>query len=156
MPIHRSTYERRFRSNYDIQPNGCWIWNKSMRHDGYPNAIFRGITGAHRVSYYLHHGINPGGSLVCHRCDTPMCVNPDHLFLSDAAGNNHDMISKGRHKSSKGVSNGSAKLTDDDVRAIRAAYIPYVVTLSDLADVYGVSFQLISQIINNKNWTHVT
>lgn len=80
---------------------GCWLWRGATNPKGY------GRTGvgshrsalAHRLSWNLAHGQIPAGLFVLHRCDTPGCVRPDHLFLGTAADNTADMIRKGRQYS---------------------------------------------------------
>lgn len=77
--------------------DGCWLWTGGMYATGY------GFTGtrkrrlyAHRVAYMLTYGPIPDGMQVCHHCDTPPCVRPDHLFLGNHAENAADRIAKGR------------------------------------------------------------
>jgi hypothetical protein len=79
------------------QPNGCWLWNGALNKDGY--GVF-GIKaeGAHRASYKMYKGEIPKGILVCHKCDIPRCVNPDHLFLGTQLDNIRDAQSKNRIK----------------------------------------------------------
>lgn len=80
------------------EPNsGCWLWTGAIRGDGYGNFTYQGRNhGAHRVSWAFHHGPIPEGQNVCHKCDTPLCVNPDHLFLGSRSDNMRDMSKKGR------------------------------------------------------------
>jgi hypothetical protein len=79
---------------------GCWLWTASRHTDGYgrfgPNHAE--AKRAHRVAYELEVGPIPPGMLVCHRCDTPLCVRPDHLFLGTIGDNNRDMEAKGRSR----------------------------------------------------------
>jgi hypothetical protein len=133
---------------------GCWIWNGCKDKDGY------GIIGykmkkcrAHRISYLLFRGKIPLNICVCHKCDNPSCVNPNHLFLGTNQDNHTDAMNKERH--SRGESNGMSKLTESAVVSIRLAYKKGNETLKSLADKYSVSITLIWYIIYRKNWTHI-
>lgn len=86
---------------------------------------------------------------VCHTCDNPWCVNPDHLWVGDNADNMADRNAKGRH--SHGEAHYEAKLTEDDIRAIRLR--PYSYT--KMAAMYGVSKGHISNIVAGRKWPHV-
>jgi hypothetical protein len=80
-------------------------------------------------------------------------VNPAHLWLGSQADNMRDMVEKGR--SAYGERNAKAKLTDDQVRAIRRRYIPRVVSQRQLATEYDVSTHLINRIVYGKAWRHL-
>ncbi len=82
------------------EPNtGCWLWTAGMRLNGYGQVKIRRVNQlAHRVSYQVHVGPMPEGMCVCHKCDVPCCVNPDHLFLGTQADNMRDRDRKGRCK----------------------------------------------------------
>lgn len=82
------------KSNID----GCWPWRSLSGSKFYGTFYINGVSRAsHRISYYLETGIDPVGSLVCHRCDNPPCVRPDHLFMGTTSTNVADKIKKGRH-----------------------------------------------------------
>ncbi len=93
----------RFEASYIPEPNsGCFLWVKATTGVYGHGVMGRGRRGtglilAHRAAWELYRGPIPPGLLVCHRCDVPCCVNPDHLFLGTYADNNRDMVTKGRH-----------------------------------------------------------
>jgi len=91
--------------------------------------------------------------LICHRCDVPLCVNPDHLFLGTASENMKDMWIKGRHKSpTEGViGSHSAKLTLEQVSEIRVL-LQKKHKQREIAQRYGVSQAAISALATGRNW----
>ncbi len=94
--------------------DACWIWRGSTKASGYGSFGMGGRSiGAHRAAWRLTHGAIPKGVFVCHKCDNPPCVRPEHLFLATAQGNVDDKIRKGRSKHGRPI---------EDVRAIRKAH----------------------------------
>jgi predicted XRE-type DNA-binding protein len=83
------------------------IWNQGRMHL------------AHRIAWELERGPIPEGICVLHRCDNPPCVRVDHLFLGTVGDNNADRDAKGRQVALRGEEHGSAKLTEEQVAAIR-------------------------------------
>jgi len=141
----------------DPHENSCWEWKGRVGKNGYGTfTLARGFPrGAHCVAYELAYGENvPEGIEVCHTCDNPICVRPEHLFLGTHADNAADMVAKGRGVSPRlsGESNPSAKLTEKQVQNIRASYIFGQVTQRDIAEQFGISQQQVSNIVNGKKW----
>lgn len=134
--------------------DGCWMWT-AAKCKGYGAFGFDGRKQyAHRVSWQLTHGPIPGGegvhgTCVCHRCDTPLCVNPAHLFLGSVAENTADMIQKGRN--AKGARHPNAKITERDVVRILTSNE----LQKDMAIDLGISKTVVSAIKRREHWKHV-
>lgn len=122
-------------------------------HKGY--ALKNG-RGHHRQVFEERYGLIPEGLLVCHRCDNPGCVNPNHLALGTAKDNKADEIRKGRRSSRVGEGNGRSVLSEQQVREIKQALkTPYRGIGADLAKKYNVAPERISHIRCGRAWTHV-
>lgn len=132
----------------------CILWTGVIDAKGYGRTKCRSSKEklAHRLSYESIHGAIPNGLMVCHKCDTPACIRPEHLFLGTHNDNMRDMREKGR--SAHGVKNGSAVLTDDIVRSIKAT-LKDGVGCTEIARQFNVSHSLISMIGAGKRWGHV-
>jgi hypothetical protein len=108
-----------FAKHVSPEPNsGCWLWTAYVTSKGYGVTAIAGRTArAHRVAWESVNGAIPEGMCVCHRCDNPGCVNPEHLFLGTTQENTSDRDQKGRQ--AKGSRNAMARLSPDIVRSIR-------------------------------------
>jgi hypothetical protein len=148
-------FAARFWSKADRTGN-CWEWTAYRKPGGYGQfTVRKGVFyNAHAVSYALTHGPIPPGMSICHRCDNPPCVNPDHLFLGTQYDNAIDMFAKGRATRSRGTDRANARLTDETVRQIRSAGL-YWGLIRDLSEEYGVSTTTIRGIRTRKKWRHV-
>lgn len=142
----------------------CWAWNLARHKSGYGRfKVFGRSIRAHRIAYELAKGPIPEGMYVCHRCDNPECVNPDHLFVGTPAENSQDRDRKGRHGSwtkpearPRGEAQDGARLTDENVRDIRARYAAGGVTQKALAEEYDVGETTVFNVIHRLNWRHVS
>lgn len=129
----------------------CWEWlaGKLGKYGGF---WYSGKTIiASRFSYMLYKGAI-GNLDVCHTCDNPICVNPNHLFLGTAQENSQDSINKGRMI--KGERVNTAKLTENDVRKIRKLFNEGY-TKYRLGKMFNMSRTNIRRIIERIYWTHV-
>jgi hypothetical protein len=139
------------------EPNerGCWEWTGTRFSQGYGRiAYLNRSLKAHRVAYELFVGPIPEGKLVCHACDNPPCVNPEHLFLGTDLENLQDAARKGR-KDHKGEKNSRVKITEFIVKQIREDYAVGDIMQQDLADKYGVTQMTISNIVTRRTWKHI-
>jgi HNH endonuclease len=160
-----TTFRKRFWDKVFIvtYDRGCWLWMAACFPNGYGKACKGAsgdLIGAHCASWILHFGPIPEGMFVCHHCDNPPCIRPDHLFLGTSKDNTQDMMSKGRHgfelpAPRPGESNPMARLTEAQVQQIRRIYVPREMSQSALGRRFGVSQTLIGLIVRRKIWTHV-
>lgn len=135
----------------DIDKNNCWNWKGSKHRQGYGNVRFRKSTFlAHRLSWIIFKGEIEDNLKVCHSCDNPSCVNPEHLFLGTQKDNVRDAISKNRMI--KNIPRTRrCKLNYEQVLAIRDLHQKGY-TRKELQNEYEVSQTCIAKIITNKSW----
>lgn len=152
MPIQKKTLQQKIDGKYRVTP-GCWIWIGAKKKDGYGYVQHEGREFlAHRAAYFLRYGdLNPD-LCICHRCDNRLCVNPDHLWQGTALENDADKVAKGRQ--ARGERMGSAKLNEQKVLEIRAAFTggrDGENTVS-LGRKYGMHPSTIWAVVNRVNW----
>lgn len=136
-----------------VPESGCWLWLGGTTPNGYGRAsTARAHVVAHRVFYAYHKGPIPDGLQVCHKCDTRLCVNPDHLFLGTQSDNANDMYRKGRGNDCFGERNGIAKLTEAQVLEILAS--PDL-SGAAFARRYGVHPTTIHRARRGEYWKHL-
>lgn len=145
-----------------VTETGCLLWMGPSTEKGYGRFKVNGVhVFAHRYAWTVHNGRIPHGMLVCHKCDTPSCVNHKHLFLGTYRDNSDDKVdksrqSRGEHHSkafqrAKGDRNGSSKLKICQIVAIRNDQR----TQRQISAEYGISQMAVWQIKNRKTWRHV-
>lgn len=158
----RELYMRDFRAN--IKARGeCHEWTGPRSPDGYGKFyILGGSYGAHRFSWMITNGPIPAGLVICHACDNPPCVRPDHLWLGTIEDNTADCMAKGRFRlgehwqqdSAGFVRRGElspwAKLSDAEVAEIRSFYHQHHPKQAWLARKYGVSRATINGIVRGR------
>ncbi len=141
------------RKTYKINKKGCWIWQGTCNNIGGYGQIHlkKGVLiRAHRYYYELYYGKIPKGKHICHKCDNPPCVNPNHLFIGTHTDNMRDKVLKGRHI--HGESHPLHKLKWKDILQIRKYYNIKNRNGGILARKYGVDISLIHRIIKKKTW----
>lgn len=162
--------KQRFNNKTLVVDSGCLEWTGAVKKDGYGNAWHNGKTiPAHRLSWILHKGPIGNGLFVCHKCDNPICVNPEHLFLGTHADNMKDMRKKGRShwqintpagripyvkKSVDHASRYGSSLSEVSVAEIKRLILDGV-SHASIAKMFGVSRPSITAIGSGRRWGHV-
>ncbi len=146
-----SDVEIRFWEKVEVaEPDECWLWLGTLNNKGYGQFYFEAkLWFAHRFVYQLHFGNIPEGLLICHNCDNPQCVNPNHLFLGTYKDNMADCVGKGRH--SFGNSSGRPSiLTMEQKEIIKELYTTKNYTQEEIAKSYGIQQMTVSRIIRGR------
>lgn len=135
------------------EPNsGCWFWMGAVRRRYGTLSVSGRMEAAHRVSYSLFIGPIPEGLYVCHSCDEPLCVNPDHLWVGTCRDNAQDRVAKDRGAHAE--KHGHTSLTRSSVNAIRFLRRRGLKTPL-IAKIYGIKRPNVSQICLGRTWKNV-
>jgi hypothetical protein len=133
--------------------NDCWIWEGKKTSQGYGRICLNGKDHkAHRLSYEIFIGPIPEGHCVCHYCDNPQCWNPSHLFIGTFADNQRDKVLKGRSWRGIGEKNPNAKLSLNEVKAIRSEKG----SCRFIAKRFGIGKSQVSNILKGAHWREET
>lgn len=134
--------------------DGCWNWIGAKSKAGYGQIRADGkCQYAHRAMWEKSHLLKiPEGFYICHRCDNPGCVNPEHLFLGTPKDNRQDSVRKGR--SNKGERNGRSRLQKTDVLEIRRLHsegVPH----EEIASKFKIVVNTVYYIVSRRLWKHL-
>ena len=162
MSVCASNFQERILSKISVDENGCWNWTGCKNSEGYGKLTIgsrsdgtRRTVKAHRASYAAFVGEIPAGKDICHKCDNPSCVNPEHLFPGTEKDNVADMDAKGRRGFVLSENHPKAKLTEKDVieaRELRKQGFSYY----KLAKMYGVYRETMRRAVLGKTWQHMS
>jgi hypothetical protein len=141
---------------WEVNENGCWICTShasDKSRGGYPRVSrHKRMVSVGRYMYEQKYGEVQDHLDICHECDNPMCINPEHLFLGTKTDNMQDMMRKGRGNKQKGESIGTARLKNDEVINI-LKYLEQGMSRKDIANIYGVCKSTIDKIALGVNWS---
>lgn len=154
-PDHLKGRDEIFNSLIDKNDeNGCWNW-LGQKKGGYGFFYINGKDRlVHRYMFekYNHQIINKGN--VCHNCDNPSCVNPDHLWLGSHTDNMRDMISKKRGGKAFGERHPNCKIDEKTAIKIKAL-LRSGMKMTEIRDRLNVTYKVIQHIKNGTSWKHI-
>jgi len=158
MPKYKTLLIDRFLNKVN-KTDSCWIWLGAKQTSGYGrfyNGDLNKVIGSHQFSYLYFIGQIPNGINVCHNCDNPSCVNPNHLFLGTQKDNLKDMFKKGRGRKlntyKSGTKHFKAKLSQKDIKRIRNLYNTGELNSYELGDIYNVHRTTINRLIRKETY----
>lgn len=148
--------------------NECWEWQAASCNNGYGRFKINGkLYGAHRVSFCLNnnYGIDEldSNDFICHKCDNPSCINPNHLFLGDRSDNMKDAWEKGRIPHLKDIQVKPGQVLSEphnrgiDIKTARKIkqQIEEGLSVSVIAKNINVKTQLVSDIKRGHSYKNV-
>ena len=142
-------FEKKF---IPVPESGCWLWTGAVDDCGYGRIAVNKINKtAHRISWPLHKGDIPKNMCVCHVCDVPSCVNPNHLFLGTHASNMKDRDEKERGYVPHGTQHWKCKLKETEV--IKIFNDPRHRT--EIANDYSITKENVTAIKSGRNWKYL-
>jgi HNH endonuclease len=160
MPVLEPSKVKFYKHTLLPNENGCMLWKGALASkkglNGYGKIRLAGgkQKAAHRFSYEIHKGSIPNGIYVLHKCDTPRCVAPDHLFLGTHSDNMRDREIKKRNNIPEGENNYLAAFKNEEVIKIRTLQ-KQGVAIRKLARIYKVSQQTIQNIVRRKTYKNI-
>lgn len=185
LPLSDPDKERFWKRVNKSGPDQCWLWiGKCINNKGYATFSFsRRLILVHRFAWVSINGEIPNGMVVCHKCDVPLCCNPDHLWIGTQMENVRDMLSKGRGPTGKkhgskthpesvprgdyhysridpsraimGEINGQSKLTDEIVKEMRQERVMTGIPYAKLGKKFGLSSGAARQAVVGITWKHI-
>lgn len=155
---HTLDWHERFWSKVN-RSSGCWEWAGRVDEDGYGRMKVGGIFyRAHRLSFEIANGPIAAGVHICHHCDNPRCVRPDHLYAGSPQTNRQDTVDRKRayrwHGRRRGEKNPASKLTEKDVLEVHRLRTQGR-SIQKIADQYRVSARAITDVLSGATWSHL-
>ena len=144
------SFEERLERHIERLPeSGCWIWMGATLENGYGKVRYAEMKSAlaHRASYSYYKGGLSKDKYVCHTCDIPSCVNPNHLFLGTPTENQQDSKRKGR------AIRATFKLEKSKIYEIKS-YLTHGYSQKEIANLFGISQSMVSMINTKKAWSN--
>jgi hypothetical protein len=139
--------------------SGCQIWIAGVNPGGYAWSFVAysrmGTPLVHRARIVQQYGKLSRNTYVCHSCDTPSCINVDHLFIGTPTDNARDRVVKGRSADKKGFANGRSTLTLEKLRLIRQLR-KNGLFMKDIALQVGVHQSTVSHVCSGANWGDIS
>lgn len=131
----------------------CWVWTKGKLAGGYGQVVVdKQKWTAHRLFYSVYKGPIPEGKLICHTCDNPSCVNPEHLYCGTHTENNRDTYTRDRMP----IRHGDAAINVVKLSREAALEIKYsALTSKELAQKHQIHQSQVSRIRNGHTWKNI-
>lgn len=156
--VHLNTVTDRFWDKVNKKGKfDCWEWEGATGRLGYGQFKYKGENKrSHRFIFSYFFDINLEEKHILHNCDNPPCVNPQHLYIGNHEINMRDKSIRNRMSDRRGENNNFSELSEEDVEEIYKKRHIDNKPLKEISDEFNTSVGNVSDIINDKTWTHVT